>query len=267
MSVAVRIVCQNSGAFGPEPPPELDELLAEAVGLWRASAFTGSTGDDWPNEGTGGSALDAECNNTVDGADAGTPVYVTSPIPGFELADNSSGTTNSGPYYSVPHSALLDPGTGSFTVAAWVTIEYDGTGQFGNICSKIAGGTLGSGGTGWQLVNSSFTGGAAVLASSGGASGEIPVGLNLAASGAVMTQAAHLLVGRVDIATGDMNVFLDGTKSSDADGSQLGDVTATHELIFGRGALPTIAHAFVYWDRALTDTEITVDLPAALGVE
>lgn len=243
----------------------LDPLLAEAVLLLRASTFTGSTGDDWVNEGTGGTALNAQCGNTVDGIAAGTPVFSASPTPGFQLADGSSGGASNGPYYSIPHSALLDPGTGSFTVFAWVTVQYDGTGQFGNICSKIGGGTIGNGGTGWQLVNSSFTGGGTLMASSGGLAAAIPVGINLAATGAVMTEATHLLVGRVDIATGDMNVFLDGTKSSDADGSQLGDVTATHELIFGRGNLPTIAHGYGYWDRALTDAEITVDLPAAIG--
>lgn len=249
------------------PPAGLHPLLAEAVLLLRASEFTGSTGDDWVNEGTGSATLNAQCNNTVDGIAAGTPVFSASPIPGFQFADGSSGDASSGPFYSVPHSTLLDPGTGSFTVFAWVTVQYDGTGVFGNICSKIdtTGGTMSSGGIGWQLVNSSFIGGAGVLVSNGASSGSIPVGINLAASGAVMTQAAHLLVARVDV-TGNMHVFLDGTKSSGADATQLGTIAATHPLIFGRGDANNIGHAYGYWGRALTDAEIQTTLPAALGV-
>ena len=253
--------------FSPAVDSAGAELLAEAVLLLRASEFAGVTGDDCVSGGTGGAPLNAVCDNVVDGAAAGTPVFSASPIPGFQLADSSSGDAGVGPFYSIPPSALLDPGTESFTVFAWVTWQETSSG-FSNICSKIdnTGGAMGSGGTGWQLVDSPFTGGASILISSGGLNEDIPVGINFVASGAVMSVDTHLFVARVDIDTGLMNVFLDGVKSSDADASQLGDVTADHELIFGRGDHPHITHGYGYWNRALSDAEITTTLPAALGV-
>jgi hypothetical protein len=251
--------------WSPEPGA-LDPLLAEAVLLLRASEFTGDTGDDWPNEGTGGSALNAECGNTVDEADAGTPVWSASPIPGFQMADDSSGTADSGPFYSIAHSALLDPGTGSFTAFAWVTWQF-ATGTIGNIMSKIDDdpGPMGAGGTGWQIVDGPNLGNVtAAIASSGGAFGAIPVGLQFITAAPALTVGEHLLVIRLDV-TGDISLFVDGVESS-GDGTQIGNIAAVHELIFGRGPDPHRAHAYGYWSRALTDTEITTDLPAALGL-
>lgn len=236
-------------------------LLSRAVLLLRAATFTGSTGDDWPNEGTGGSALDAQCNNTVDGIDAGTPVFVTSPVPGFELADSSSGTPGSGPYYSVPHSALLEPGLESFTAFAWVTWDGDtGGAEFANIMSKIdsSGGAMGSGGTGWQVVDSPFTGGTTLLVSDGGAPGS---GTAWSWSGATLTTGTYLIAVRLDRTDDTAHVFVDGVKSNAGDMSSVGAITAAHELIFGRGDHPQVGHAYGYFAEALTDTEITDLLP------
>ena len=238
-------------------------LIPRATFLLRASEFTGVTGDPWPNEGTGGPDLDALCNAYIDGEYAGLPVFSETPIPGFQIANDP---VTQGPFYYIPHTPLLEPGVESFTVFAWVTWQQTSSG-FANICSMIdTPPAIGSGGTGWQLVDSPFTNGTTFLVSGGGLTAEIPVGLNLASSGSVMTVDTHLVVGRVDLVSGVMNVFVDGTKSANADCSQLGPITADHELILGRGSDPQIGHAYGFFPEALTDDEITDDLNFLLGI-
>lgn len=241
-------------------------VLADAVLLLRASSIDPGTftpGDDWPNEGTGGPSLDAVCTGTVDGGSPGTPLLVASPEPGFVMGDGSSGSGGVGPYYYVPHSALLEPGAGSFTFFA--RVAWPGTsGGFDNVASKIdtTGGAIGSGGTGWQAVDSVFVSGTAGIVSSGGSSpGTDPA---FASSGAVMAAGEHLIVVRLDRADDTLAVFVDGVKAA-VDASAVAAVTANHELIFARGKEQT-GRAYGYWDRALTDDEIALDLPADLGL-
>ena len=62
-------------------------------------------------------------------------------------------------------------------------------------------------------------------------------------------------------------MFVDNTAQGTADASDLTTVAAEHDLIFGRGGQAHIGHGYGYCPEALTDTEITEDLPTLLEFE
>lgn len=239
----------------------LDPLLARFGLVLRAAQFTGADGDPWPNEGTAGHNYDAVVGNNEPGDPVTVnPHYVTSPEPGFE---NTITPTLS--YYYVPDGAAIEPGEGSFTAFArfyWP----DPAASFDNVFAKIdtTGGPMGAGGRGWQAASGSALGGNtyAIAADGGSSFGTDPIA---AGSGANLTAGEHLVVVRMDRATQDWDIFVDGVKGTTADATTVPDVTADHELIFGRGKTQTLRDYGLVLE-ALTDTEITVGLPAALGV-
>ena len=235
-------------------------LLGETSVLYRARNFTGADGDVWPNEGTAGSAYDAIAF-PISGSTLALPHYVTTPSPGFEI------TAANLAYYYVADGTAIEPGTGSFTVFAkfyWPS----GAGSLDNVFSKINidGGAIGSGGKGWQIISGSALGGTTlgVIAGGGSAFGTDPVA---ASSGSVISSGEHLVALRVDRAGTDVvDMFIDGTIAASHVGSAatVTDVTAVHELIFGRGTTQTLRD-YGLWARALTNTEITVTLPYELA--
>lgn len=244
------------GALGSAA--SLDPLLAEAVVLLRASQFTGADGDDWVNEGTGGSAYNAEA--------VGTPNYVTSPEPGFEFG-GGGGDPADGPHYQVPDGAALDAGTGSFTVMARIRWTH-ATGDFDNVCAKLTG-AMGSDADGWQIATGAAVGDVTIgLASSHTVGGPADAfGTNPAAvTGAELVDATdYLLVLRLDRGPNTLTLFVNGVESDNNSAAGVTNVNSTNPWILGRDTPTQIGRDYAYWDRALTDTEITVTLPAALA--
>jgi hypothetical protein len=230
----------------------LDPLLAEAVVLLRASEFTGEDGDDWVNEGTGGSTFNA----VADAAGTTDPHYVTSPEPGFEM-----GAVAAPPNYQVPDGAAVDPGSGSFTYVTRMRYLGPDGGTFEPIVAKITG-TIGVDATGWGIFDGSALGpGVGVLVESGGA----PV--TAVTSTELVVDTEYLLVARLNRADDTLDFFVDGMEVATGDATAIGSITSTNPIIISRSNTAGQTHRDeAYWDRALTDTEITVDLPAALGV-
>lgn len=251
----------NRGGGGRVAPVAdgLDPLLAEAVVLLRAAQFAGVDGDDWVNEGTGGSAYDAGTFGTTAGdpGDPDPPAYVTSPEPGF-VCGSPDGTHNVPPHFEVPNGAAIDVTTGSFTVAwrgSWGAVAQ---GVFVPIIAKLTG-TIGVDGHGWWVGDGSAIGGAGVALANGAA---FAAGL----SGAALSEGDHLLVARLDGDADEVTFFVDGTGTTPADSSGVTTVGSTNPIIIGRSTdREQTVRDVVFWDRALTDTEVTVDLPAALG--
>lgn len=227
----------DGGAGLPAP-------LDDAVLLLRASQFNGADGDDWANEGTGGSALDAVAT--------GTPHYVDDANGiGFEMCNQGDPNDD---HYSV-FGDQLEPGSSSFT--AFARIRWTApNGAFDNIMSKITSSpAIGSGGSGWQLVEYSALGGPGCLVSDGGlVNGTDNV---FAFDNSMMSLGEHLLVMRLDRATQLLTFFLDGAEIGSASTTGVGpiDTGNDHELIFSRGQ-PQIGRAYGWWGRALTDVEI-----------
>lgn len=236
----------------------LDPLLAEAVLLLRASEFNGDAGDDWRNEGTGGSALDAVAD--------GEPAYVTSPEPGFEFADGSSGTPDVGPFYSVPDHALIDPGAGSFTALARFRTTEVAAENFENIMIKKDDATeIGAGASAWAMVDDvGFFDGVVGIVSNAGEAPPTNPALVVNDPAANLTLGEHLLVLRLDRADDSLELFIDGVLKGTLDASAVTTISSTGDLILGRANEQT-GRDYGYWPRALTDTEITVTLPALLG--
>lgn len=110
---------------------------------------------------------------------------------------------------------------------------------------------------GWAVVPGSFLGPdgttLAAAVSAGGAPSVIVVG--------TPTPGERQLVVTVVDLDGDLSGFLDGVEATPADISSLGAINATDAL-----KATGFVEAWAIWDRALTGTEITVDLPAALGI-
>lgn len=233
----------------------LDAPLTDAVVLLRASQFAGAEGDDWPNEGTGGSTHDA----TAEGELAGEPLppsFVTSPEPGFVTGGTDGDPV---PHYAVPNGAAIDITTGSFTVAYRVLWTDDAQGAFDPLIAKIVG-SVGSDGDGWIIADGSAIAGAGAIVSQDAAFAP--------ALGTGVGVGEHLVVGRLnrDASPDEVALFVDNVQLDTSDASSVANITSTNGIIIGRSS-PRFqtARDVVFWDRALTDTEITVDLPAALG--
>lgn len=236
----------------------LDPLLAEAVVLLRASSLdTGSytPGGDWPNEGTAGSDGDALAFGEPDLVDDDGLGFAIGPA---DTADD---------YLYIPDDPALAVDDGAFTAFARVKWDRSVLGEpgFGNIFAKITSDPIiGAGGSGWQLATGSGLGSntAAIVCSGGVVNGTDPTSV---IGGGALADGEHLLVLRVDRVTDELELFIDGVSIGTASTAAVGDVDAAHEWIFGRGT-EQVGRAYGLWTRALTDTEITVDLPAALGV-
>jgi hypothetical protein len=232
-------------------------VLSRFDALYQAKNFAGVDGDPWLNEGNAGSDYDAISGLTV--GNPGTsahPHYVSSPEPGFEITNADVS------YYLVPDGPGIEPGTGSFTVFGrfyWPS----GAGAFDNIFAKIqTPPAIGSGGRGWQVASGSTLGPATlgIIANGGSTPGTDPV---FASDAGNLSAGEHLVVLRLDRDTDAFDMFIDGTLVDTADASTVPDVTAAHEWIFGRGKTQT-NRAYGLIMEALTDDEITVDLPAEL---
>lgn len=243
-------VGSNSGL-----PPVLGSLLL----VLRASSINRDTftaGSTWANEGTAGSTLNA----TPDG----TPVLATSPENGFVTADGSSGTQGaSSPYYYVPHSALLDPGTGSFFAFSRTLWTISSPGGNENIITKVTSDpVIGAGGSGWTIFDSGNLPGVTAAVANAGSS--FPFNPAVAISdGGHLTPGEHMVGIGLDRPTDTLSIWVDGVQTGEGDASAVTTVGAVHELIFGRGSLQTV-RAAGYANRMLSSTEVA-DLYDELG--
>lgn len=233
-------------------------LLDTAVVLIRASSALAAgytPGDSVANEGTGGSDYDAiatgtpELDTTYEGA-------------GFVLG----GPEGVGPYFHVPDGDALDVGAGSFTAFAWVRWTDEVT-AIGNVMSKIDG-VMGTDGHGWQIIDFLGLGLTAVIGNGGSNPGVDPAFATDPAG--ALSLGEHLLVIRVDRGPDELSLWVDGeaVATEDASGVTDTDTDALQGLIFGRTAHAhqQVGRAYGFYDRALSDDEITDALPAALGV-
>lgn len=256
------ILLPNGGRlYGAEPcaspDPALPAPLTDAVVVLQASSINPATftdGDDWPNEGTAGAAYDA----VVDPAStAGDPAYSPSPEPGFTM-----GGSGDPPNYRVPNGSAIDPASGSFTFATRLT--YLGPDSFFEpVAAKITG-NIGVDATGWAIATGTVVAGGspgvAILVESGGA----PVGA--ASTDELVADTEYLIVARLDRDTDTLGLFINGTNVATADASSIGSITSTNPIIISRSTTAEQTHYDeAYWDRALTDNEITVQLPVAFA--
>lgn len=236
--------------------------LDDAVLLFRASSLSIDTytlGGSWPNEGTAGGDYDAITGSGGgEPPDPGAPELVDADGLGFAIdPDNSSEN-----YFYVPNGAAIEPGAGSFTAFARVK-WIEETGPFDNIMAKLIG-QLGAGGHGWQLASGTAIGGTAALVTNGGTTPGTDPALAGDGSGTGLTLGEHLVAIRLNRPTDEMSVFVDGTLAGTGSVAGVTTVETDHQLIFGRSTAQ-IGRAYGYWDRALSDDEITVHLPAVLG--
>lgn len=238
-----------------------DTVLEEADLLLRARNFTGSTGDPWENEGTAGDALDAVAVGTG-------PVHTGGADPYFTTDPTSGGLTD---YYHTPDDAaaeaLLDPGpSASFTAVARFKFETLPT-SVGNVLSKIQG-TMGAGGSGWQIIDLAAAIGGPVTAAIVGSGGSDP-GTDPATIGptSVLGTDEHTAFIRLDRTTDTLTLVLDGTAYS-SDASAVGDISSTNlGLIFGRGTHQR-SYDYAYWSgRALSLAEMASVQEALEGTD
>lgn len=234
-------------------------LLSEAVVLLRASALPeGYTpGQDWPNEGTGGSGYDAiatgepELDTEYDGA-------------GFVIG----GPEHIGPYFHVQDGPAINVGTGSLTAFAMVR-WIEETDAIGNVMSKIAG-LMGTDGHGWQIMDiidfEGFDLGATAIIGDGGSTPGVNPAFAVDPAGQ-LSLGEHLLVIRVDRGPNELSLFVDAAAVATVDASDVPNTDVEHEWIFGRSSFShqQIGRAYGFFDRALTDDEISERLPAELG--
>lgn len=239
-----------------EPP----SVLADAVLLLRASSVNPEThvnGDPWVNEGTAGSDYNAiGGTGALEPPNPGIPLLVDDDGPGFSFGHTSPPAD----YYYVPQGPAIEFGAGSFTAFARFKWTEATSGGLDNVMSKILG-TLGTDMHGWQIVDLGALGTTIAAISNGGSSpGTDPA---LAMAGDTLELGEHLLVIRVNRDTEELALFVDGAKSTTS-AAGTPTVAVEHQLIFGRGK-EQLGRAYGAWGRALTDTEITVDLPEAIG--
>jgi hypothetical protein len=85
-------------------------------------------------------------------------------------------------------------------------------------------------------------------------------------AGSHLGAGEFLLCFRLDRVDDEVTFFEDGDGTTPADASGVTDIGSTNPVIIGRSPLRNqTVRSVAIWDRALTDTEITVDLPAAAG--
>lgn len=182
-------------------------------------------------------------------ADADIPQFMVggpnSNANGFEIAD----------------SAAISLGTTDATWAWWGRPFAVATvsGSFWYYVRKFTG-TLGAGGTGAAIWDAKFD-----PASVDGFGPLISDGTDTvsALDNTDWTAAQHLVVVTFD-RDGDLTQYIDGVEVASASMAAVGDLTAVADLILGQMTTMHAVQAFAQWDRLLTATEITVDLPAAL---
>lgn len=243
--------------------PTLAAPLDDATVLFRAWTIDPDSytpGDPWPNEGTAGSDYNAlGGTGSNEPPDPGAPELVDDDGLGFAIDPDNNGED----YFYVPNGPGIEAGTGSFTAFARVK-WIEETGPFDNLMAKLLG-QVGAGGHGWQAASGTAIGGTAMLAANGGSSPGTDPAFVSDSSGTGLALGEHLVVIRLDRAEDEISVFVDGVLGGTGDASGVPTVEVDHQLIFGRSTAQ-IGRAYGMWLRALTDTEITVDLPAALEV-
>ena len=232
----------------------LDPLLAEAVLLLRSSQWPGGAAG-WPNEGTAGDVADAVVQNS--------PTLVDGLVR-CVAADTDR--------MVIPAAADLNPGVGSGTWAFQLSLGDAPTEGEVGLYLRAASGAFGVDQNGVDLA-CGVSGGFGLNGFYATVSDGNPANTALLITDSgVVADTMYLVVLRIDH-TADADLWVDGTKEADADISTLGAITdgSTTDLVQGGengGHADASAdwRTVAYWDRALTDTEITVDLPAALGL-
>lgn len=235
----------------------LDPLLAEAVLLLRASSIgseTYTTGDPWPNEGTGGTAI-----NALTGTD--TDNEVIAPV----FTDGGFLCNEAGQGFLIPDDPSINAGASdSMTLMFDVGVENIAELPQSIIyAGKRDGGTIG--GTGWSFTDWNITSPMTIDGAGVTISQVSPGPTIIHTRTGWSTTGRKLGVFRLDRTTGDGTWWVDGVPRLTVDCSSVGDLTSVNSLSFGTNGPSMVLYGMGYWDRPLTDTEITVDLPAALG--
>lgn len=226
----------------------LDPLLAEAVLLLRASQWPGS--GDWLNEGTAGSALDAAPTGAIGEGEVIDPVTAA---PAIRLTGGGT--------FDFAYDAVMAVGASdSFTAMIWHAPLVDESIPVGASYFSQASITTQ---TGWGLGDGSAfapaTGYQCLL--NDGDFNPVSPGVPSPTAGVTI-----LTVARLDRNADEASLFIDGSATV-ADMTGLGGFTNENGgYVRGVTGAGQDVLAAAWWDRALTDTEITVDLPAALGV-
>lgn len=262
----------------PAAGDALDPLLAEAVGLWRFAAVPSgwAAPDPWPNEGTLGALADLQ---VVVGDLPGTtvtaevPATPTKESDGFDIDPQDPENTGSdaGFYtdvdldFSGDFAVLLD-----FTpqVAPVVTqMKYLGNyrNQTGDSDGFVMEDITGVAGNEPALY-------AVAVISSSITPPSPTAGVDYTGVSFEMIAGRQQWVMVADRAHDELRLFRNGTQVSAsglATGSPapladtIGDCTSAAELVVGPGQR---VHNLAVWTRALTGTEVSTNLPAALGI-
>lgn len=252
-----------------DPVPDLDPLLAEAFGLWRASAVTPGwvPADGWANEGTGGSSLDLIAaseapvpeganGESEDEAVDGNRVEPELVAGGFSIGFGLGNADNGGADYGFFTEGAFD-WSGSFAVTLDFTPDNIGVdnmrylrkgGPFGHVGLIIEEVVPGFGGFIMELLGENVSPPATgfVASSTAAVAGRQTLTL-------VLDRTAHLFRPY-------RNGELVAAPLSDETG--MGDCTTALPLIVGPGQT---VHNIVYHERALTAGE-AADLHNLMGV-
>nr|WP_246484191.1 LamG-like jellyroll fold domain-containing protein [Marivibrio halodurans] len=189
-----------------------------ATGEWTYSPNADATGSD---------SFTVTVAGATSGSDSQTYAVTLDPVadaPRIAAVGGNALDIDAGEAISVPHDAALDPGTGSFTVEAWVDFdEISGTSDIDTIVGKI------SGAAGWVIQ---AEGDALVVRVSAGPTENAAQSYDISG-----LSGWHHLALVVDRTTGTVRGYLDGSNAGWSDGG----AGAVDNDISGFGAIGSTA--------------------------
>jgi len=186
-------------------------------------------------------------------------------IIGFDASDTTGWTVVSGSYvgpavdcvYGGQGETVTFPDNAGLSIATdgAVTVAYLGPMMQGNhvFARHLTSATV----PGWMIAPGNFLGGNASDLAAAVSDGGAPT---VATIGTPTPFDTQLVVVTIDL-DGNMVGWLDGTDGTPADASGVGAVNPGDAL-----TVEGLMSSLHVWGRALTDTEIETDLPAALGL-
>lgn len=234
----------------------LSPLVAEALLDLRASDWTSGT---WTNRGTEGSSL----NGVQDGlTDQVTPTKV-----GGAVRVQSTSAANENQYGFSIASPLLDwPDTGGVTFAVdYTELDHGDATESAKILWKYPAVDLPTSLEGWVAENVPTQGGLLISGNSGSVN-PWPDGAKGAAYPGASVGVRRLLTFVVDRSDDTLTVYRNGVVLTALFGFPMGDSDRFATTAPLRIGADNDFYRILAWDRALTATEATADLPNELGV-
>lgn len=263
-----------SGAALDTSTGPLTFMIAKGWGL-LAQVFTGRVGEtmvkvaEFDPEDSGGLGDTSWVASTGETWTAEGDSWIVDPTSaGWWLSPAGAPGFGAKSRFTVADDPAIDLGVGDGTIMFKASPIALATANFSFwVYASKRSGEIGSGGVGWAFEDSKFDGagidGFGIFASDG-------TNVSAAVHNASWTVAEHLVVITFD-RDGSATLYVDGvaraTGSMTGGPGAVGDISTSTGIILN-DAVPSAfgLHAFGLWTRLLTETEVTVDLPAALGV-